>query len=197
MTTSEARVRTLPSLAPGEISAGQVQALPAGQVKLLDVRSAGEFRTFHAPGALNVPLDEVGSRLDDLVRVPGPVVVVCHAGSRAAQAAERIAAAGKSDVHVLTGGMVAWQQESGAIERGKPTWALERQVRLVAGVLVMTGVLASVFLPGAQWLSFAVGAGLTFAAVSNTCMMGNLLAKLPYNRGSRADVDRAVEALLR
>lgn len=180
---------------PAEVSPSLVQAMPAGSFQLLDVRTAGEFRTCHIPGAVNVPVDQIGRHRERLAQVAGPVVVVCQAGPRATQAQGLLAAAGKKDLHVLLGGMVGWQQAEGDVERGEPRWALERQVRLVAGSLVLVAVVGSVLVPGLKWLAAAVGAGLTFAAVSNTCMMGNVLSKLPYNRGSRADVERAVAAL--
>lgn len=195
MTTTDARAGSTDRPLDGDVSASRVQALPAGSFQLLDVRTAGEFRTCHIPGAVNVPLDQVARHREQLSRAAGPLVVVCQAGSRAAQAAQQLKAAGVRDVHVLLGGMTAWQQAEGDVQRGEAAWALDRQVRLVAGVLVVAGVLSSVWVPGAEWISAAVGGGLAFAAVTNSCMMGNLLARLPYNRGSRADVERAVRAL--
>lgn len=192
MTTTAAR-----TTGPGqltEVSPSHVQAQPSGSFYLLDVRTAGEFRTCHIPGAVNVPLDQISRYREQLSRVPKPLVVVCQAGSRATQACEQLSAVG-TDVQVLSGGMIAWQQAEGDVERGEPTWALERQVRLVAGSLVLAGVLGSTLVPKLKWLSAAVGGGLTFAAVSNTCMMSNVLSKLPYNRGSQADVERAVKTL--
>lgn len=180
---------------PVQVSAGGVQALPQGSFHLLDVRSAGEYRTCHIPGAVNVPLAQIGRFREQLRQADKPVVVVCEAGSRATQACKQLLTTGM-DVKVLSGGMVAWQQADGDVERGEPIWALERQVRLVAGSLVLAGVLGSTLVPKAKWLSAAVGTGLTFAAVSNTCMMGNVLMKLPYNRGSNADVEQAVKTLV-
>lgn len=195
MTTTDARPSSTDRRLSGDVSASRLQALPAGSFQLLDVRTAGEFRTCHIPGAVNVPLDQVGRHREQLARATGPLVVVCQAGSRAAQAAQQLEAAGAGDVHVLLGGMNAWQQAEGDVERGEPAWALDRQVRLVAGAMVVAGVITSTWLPQAKWLSAAVGGGLAFAAVTNSCMMGNLLARLPYNRGSRGDVARAVQAL--
>lgn len=74
-------------------------------------------------------------------------------------------------------------------------WSIERQVRLVAGSLVAGGVLASLRFPKARFLSGAVGGGLVFAAVSNTCTMGVLLGKLPFNRANAGDLDAALAAL--
>lgn len=176
---------------PAEMSPSQVQALPEGSYRLLDVRTDSEFRTCHIPGAVNVPLDQVGRYRDQLLAAQEPVVVVCQMGGRAKQAQDKLTQAGGSDFPVLAGGMTAWQQAEGPVVQGEQRWGLERQVRLVAGLIVLLSILGSLAVPGLKFVAGFVGAGLTFAAVSNTCMMGNLLARLPYNRGSRRDVERA------
>jgi hypothetical protein len=79
---------------------------------------------------------------------------------------------------------------------GAQRWDLERQVRLVAGSIVALSVLASIFVPGFKWVALFIGSGLVFAAVSNTCMMGMLLAKLPYNRGATCDAQTIVGQLV-
>ena len=194
MTAAPVADRPLPPrVSPAELQL-HLRAAPAG-VRLLDVRSAGEFLTCRIPTALNVPLDQLPRYRDQLSACPDPVVLVCQLGGRAEQAQRLLAEAGHPRAHVLEGGMVAWQQAAGEVEQGEPRWALERQVRLVAGSIVLAGVLGSTRVPQLKWISGAIGAGLTFAALSNTCMMGMLLSKLPYNRGSRRDVELAVSAL--
>jgi DUF2892 family protein len=89
--------------------------------------------------------------------------------------------------------MNAWQATGGAVRTGRPRWALERQVRLVAGSIVLLAVVASTVFPPAKWAAAFIGAGLTFAAISNTCAMGMLLAN--YNRGPRTDLGGVVAAL--
>lgn len=183
---------------PERLSAAELRALlRAGDrpVRLLDVRTAGEHRTCRIPSAVNVPLDQLPRHRDRVAAGAAPVVLVCQSGARASQAHRLLTEAGHPEAAVLDGGMAAWQQSAGEVELGEPTWAMERQVRLVAGSLVLGGILASTRVPRAKWLSGAVGAGLTFAALSNTCMMANLLGKLPYNRGSRREVEAAVGAL--
>ena len=96
---------------------------------------------------------------------------------------------------VLDGGIMAWQATDAPITRGVPRWDLERQVRLVAGSIVLVSVLASVFVPQLKWVAAFIGAGLTVAAVTNTCAMGLMLSKLPYNRGARYDLDSVVARL--
>ena len=60
---------------------------------------------------------------------------------------------------------------------------------------MLTSVLGSVVAPKTKWLAAAIGAGLTHAAVSNTCAMAAVLSKLPYNRGAEADPETLVSRL--
>jgi hypothetical protein len=69
---------------------------------------------------------------------------------------------------------------------------LDRQARFVAGLLALIGVLLAWFVnTGFVWLPAMLGAGLVFAAVTDSCVMGMMLAKLPWNRAldekARAD----------
>jgi rhodanese-related sulfurtransferase len=157
---------------------------------LIDVRTPAEFEAGHIPGAVNVPLDELKGTLDQLCAVLDDhhdVVLVCRSGARAGQAQEALQAAGLTSPAVLSGGIVDWEKTGGAVNRGRQSWELERQVRLAAGSLVVAGVLGSTVAPKAKWLSGFVGGGLVFAAVSNTCAMGMALAQMPWNkRGARA-----------
>jgi hypothetical protein len=96
---------------------------------------------------------------------------------------------------MLTGGITAWQAAHAPVITGTPRWDLERQVRLIAGSIVLLAVLASTLVEPAKWVAAFIGAGLAFAALTNTCAMGMLLAELPYNRGPRTDLDQVVTAL--
>ncbi len=165
------------------------EAVAAGRVRVLDVRTPAEFETMHIPGAYNVPLDtleehrkELSNHLDD------DVVLVCRSGVRATRAEQALAGVGRPNLRVLSGGVLAWEQAGGEVRRGAQRWQLERQVRLVAGSLVLTSVLTSLVVKRAQLLAGGVGAGLTLAAVSNSCLMGSILMKLPYNRSRTYDV---------
>ncbi|MGW6982984.1 rhodanese-like domain-containing protein [Streptomyces sp. NPDC054932] len=165
--------------------------------RVLDVRTPGEFRTSHIPGSCNVPLDTLREhRAELLTHLDEDVVLVCRSGARAAQAEQALAEAGLPDLPVLDGGMMAWEAAGAPVNRGEARWDLERQVRLIAGSVVLVTGVVGVFVPGAHLIGTAFGAGLTFAALSNTCAMGMLLSKLPYNRGPRTDI-RTVLAPLR
>lgn len=166
------------------------------EVRVLDVRTAAEFGTAHIPGSYHVPLDTLGEHCPEICRVDSDVVLVCQSGARADQAAQKLSAAGMTGMRVLTGGINAWTGAGGEVIRGEEKWAMDRQVRLVAGSISLTGILLSTKLPRAKWLAGFVGAGLTFSALSNTCAMANLLGRLPYNRGSSTDVAATVDALI-
>ncbi|MEU7922431.1 rhodanese-like domain-containing protein [Micromonospora zamorensis] len=164
--------------------------------RLLDVRTPAEFETSHIPGSYNVPLDLLREHREELRNhLDEDVVLVCRTGARATQAEQTLAGVGLPNLKVLDGGIMAWQAANAPIRQGAPRWDLERQVRLVAGSIVLVSVLGSVFVPQLKWVAGFIGAGLTFAAVSNTCAMGMMLGKLPYNRGSNCDVDTIVGQL--
>ncbi len=181
------------------VTAGELRGLleTHQDVRILDVRTPAEFRTAHIPGAYNVPLDHLPESIAELTHVSDDLVVVCQSGARATKACDALRGAGLDTVALLDGGMQAWQAVGGEVNIGTPTWALERQVRLVAGSIVLASILASLKFPKARFLAGAIGGGLTFAALSNTCAMGSLLMKLPYNAGSvdvRAVVGRMQSA---
>lgn len=183
---------------PTTVEAAQVREFREAdpQVRLIDVRTPGEFASSHIPGSYNVPLNLLREHREELVARHGdPVVLVCASGARAEQARSLLESAGLDRLSVLHGGITSWEHEGGELNRGRGTWAMERQVRLVAGLLVLTGVVASTAFAPLKWIAGFVGAGLTFAAVTNTCAMSRVLGLLPHNRTSTADGRTLVEAL--
>jgi rhodanese-related sulfurtransferase len=156
------------------------------RAQLVDVRSATEFATAHLPGAVNIPLEQIESRTADL-ETNTPVVLVCQGGTRARLASELLAASGK-DLVVLEGGTGAWLQAGNpAVRSTASRWALERQVRLAAGLLGFIGVVLAVTV-SPWWLILPgfVGCGLIFAGCTGFCPMGEVLARLPWNRPRRS-----------
>ena len=157
------------------------------EVAVIDVRTPGEFESVHLPSSKNRPLDQLDLYVDEIrsLRETGAeVVLVCRSGSRAHQAQEALEAAGVVDLPILEGGVLAWQADDGDVVQDVIRWDLERQVRLVAGGIVAASIAVSVVYPPARFVAGAVGLGLMFAAVTNTCTLGMLLSKLPYNRPS-------------
>src|SRR5450759_1689384 len=75
---------------------------------LLDVRSRGEYVQGHIDGSTLVPLDQLAASLAQLAATPTPIIVICHSGARASTAATALRRAGKTDVHILGGGVSSW-----------------------------------------------------------------------------------------
>ena len=156
--------------------------LHAGErLQLVDVRSHNEYRAGHIPGAINIPMERCEVRLEDL-HVSAPIVLVCQSGTRAGVTHE-ILKPHRADLMVLEGGTSAWEAAGLPVVRDVATrWSLERQTRLGAGLLILAGAVGSLFWPPALGLAIFVGAGLTFAGLTDICGMGLVLAKMPWNR---------------
>jgi rhodanese-related sulfurtransferase len=168
------------------------------EISLIDVRTPAEFREMHVAFAKNVPLD----RLDAAAFANGqgdgdrPVYVVCLKGGRGQQASERLLAAGCKNVVNVAGGTIACEAAGLPMTRGQAAMSLERQVRIAAGSLVLVGSALAWFVHP-YWLVVPafVGAGLVFAGVTDTCGMGLLLARMPWNRiGESAPACLATES---
>lgn len=161
-------------------------AVQSGQaVELIDVRTPAEFGEVHVSFARNVPLDQL--RADQLAARAGhasqPIYVICRSGSRGKQACEKLLAAGCSNIMNVEGGTQAWEQAGLPVIRGQKAFSLERQVRIAAGSLVLLGaMLGWIVHPAFIGLSAFVGAGLIFAGVTDTCGMGMVLARMPWNK---------------
>ena len=165
-------------------------------VTVLDVRSPAEFETRHITGSYNLALDLVSEHAPQLAaRLDRKVVLVCQSGVRASQAQQRLAATGMDNLHILTAGVPGYAAAGGPVVHGRPRWALERQVRLVAGGLVVAGIVASRWAPKAVGLAGAIGTGLTISALTDTCTMGRMLSALPYNRGTHTDAQQLLNRL--
>ena len=165
---------------------------------ILDVRTPAEFETSHIDGSLNVPLDllnEHGPKVAEKLDQDRDIVLVCRSGQRATQAQQLLQREGVNNGTVLEKGIADWEGQGFDVNRGVQRWDLERQVRLVAGSIVLSSVLGSVVIPKLKWVAAGIGGGLTFAAISNTCAMGNALSKLPYNRGASTDAEAVLSRL--
>lgn len=169
-------------------AAEMLEKLKSGRsIEMVDVRTPLEFREIHVEGAKLAPLD----RLDPKEIMAGrdastePLYVVCASGTRAKEACAKFVAAGFGNVVCVEGGTRALEQAGAPVQRGKKGMSLERQVRLGAGLMALTGsILALTVHPYWAGLSAFVGAGLTFAGITDICGMGILLGRMPWNNVS-------------
>ena len=179
---------TAPTVTITSLEAEDLKAhLASGeQPMIIDVRTPAEFESMHIRGAYNVPLSMLAEHTKEFAsRFEDGVVLVCQSGVRAEEARERLAAAGLETASVLAGGTAAFADAGGDVVRGKKRWAMDRQVRMVAGSLVLAGFVGSrVVSRPVGYLSAAVGAGLTWSALSDSCAMASALSKMPWNKAS-------------
>jgi rhodanese-related sulfurtransferase len=171
------------------------------ELTVIDVRTPGEYAGGHIPGALNIPLDQLDRALPDIRTAAqrGEVLVVCASGARSENACRILADEG---IHTATlvGGTGAWAAQGHDLHRPegstKATWGMERQVRLTAGSVVLMGLALGEFVhPAFRLLSAGIAGGLVLSAVTNTCGMAAMLAKLPYNRPRQADLEATLTRL--
>lgn len=171
---------TVTAVTPGQA------AVRLGEFTVVDVRSAGEYAGGYLPGAHNIPLERLDEAADALGAAAArrPLLLVCASGNRSAKGCARLAGRGV-EAATLEGGTSAWAAAGHPVERpagARAPWPMDRQVRLAAGSLVAAGFVAGRFWRPAHWLSGAIGAGLVFSGVTNTCGMAAVLARLPHNR---------------
>ncbi len=154
-----------------------------GECQVIDVREFSEFNSERIADAKLMPLSNFEKHEAEIDHTK-PVYIMCRSGNRAKQAAERLTTKGFTDIHVIEGGMSAWSGANLPVIKGdSKVWSLERQVRFAAGAFVLTGVLLGVFVsPYFILLSGFVAAGLMFSAVTDTCGMGMVLARMPWNQ---------------
>jgi rhodanese-related sulfurtransferase len=169
------------TIRPQELDRLRTQGHP---LELIDVRTPVEYREVHVPFARNLPLSDLDPGEIRRTQKSGEsLYVICKSGGRGAQAGEKLIAAGCQDVVNVEGGTQAWVDAGLPVIRGRKAVSLERQVRIAAGLLVLVGVALGYFVhEGFLGLAAFVGAGLVFAGVIDTCGMGMILARMPWNR---------------
>jgi rhodanese-related sulfurtransferase len=109
--------------------------------RLVDVRTPAEFETAHIAGSYNVPLDVLDKHSREIAQRfnhDADVVLVCRSGQRSTKAQALLRDAGLTIGRVLENGITDWEGRGFAVDRGRQRWDLERQVRLVAGSIVLT-----------------------------------------------------------
>lgn len=148
---------------------------------IVDVRSPIEFEGERIEGSLSMPLETLDASLHALPE-QAELVVVCRTGVRATIAAEALGRAGHRS-RVLEGGVLAWRGAKLPLKVGRKRLPVDRQVQLIAGSMVLTGVaLGTLVNPWFLGISAFFGAGLTFAGATGTCGLAHVLMRMPWNR---------------
>lgn len=154
---------------------------------IVDVRTPLEFSEVRATTARNIPLDALDPHAVMKQRsesAKDPLYVICKSGARSAKACQKFIDAGYANVINVEGGTEAWLAAGLPVVRGKKVMSLERQVRIAAGAIVLAGAIAALVTGNVYFAGIPafVGAGLMFAGISDSCAMGLLIAKMPWNQ---------------
>jgi len=159
------------------------QWMKGNKAVLIDIRETDEYIREHVPEAHLVPLS--GFNPEDFPKEHNKIAVFhCKSGGRTEASAGRILGTGFKEVYQLEGGLQAWRDAGLSVnENLRAPISIMRQVQITAGVLVVLGVLLSVFVsPWFLLLSGIVGAGLAQAGVTGNCAMATVLSRMPWNR---------------
>ena len=157
--------------------------MQAEQRRMIDVREYPEFAAGHIEGSELVPLGSLEATSEHWDR-EGPLTLVCRSGRRSEQARALLAGKGFTNLEILRGGIETCEFSGVALVRlPRRPWSMERQVRAIAGVMILISLaLAQIVSPWFLVWTTGVGAGLTFAGVTDVCLMATVLGKLPWNR---------------
>lgn len=156
---------------------------------IVDVRTSAEIKAKALPGAVHLPLqnisvDALQQAINQQSAKPEKIYFLCHSGRRAENAVKQIDGQVSQSLVVIEGGIQAIEKMNAdwVVNQGKAI-SIERQVRIAAGGLVLGGVILG-FAVHSAWfaLSGFVGAGLMFSGITDNCMMGLIIAKMPWNK---------------
>lgn len=157
--------------------------IASGEAVLVDIREADEHAREKIGAARHAPLSKISTA--GLGFAPAhPVIFHCKSGGRTAANAAALARAATCEAYMLEGGIEAWKAAGlhVTLDRRQPL-EIMRQVQIIAGSLVLAGVLLGFAVhPGFFGVSAFVGAGLAFAGVTGWCGMAKALAFAPWNR---------------
>jgi rhodanese-related sulfurtransferase len=150
----------------------------------LDVRTSAEYQSAHIKSSVLQPLATLeAAHIKNLLKNKSPCIIVCRSGNRAQHAFAKLQAEGNEPLYVLEGGLMAWQALNLPVIEGKSVMALDRQVRIAAGSLTLLGLALAYFIhPAFALISACIGAGLVYSGVTDSCGMGCILSKMPWNK---------------
>lgn len=172
---------SIPQISPLEAK----RRLDAGTAVLIDIREPAEYARENIAAARLVPLSRLSPEEFARERAAATTIIFhCQSGNRTCMNFDRLEAVGLPEVYVLEGGLGAWKQAGlpTRLDRKQPI-ELQRQVMIVAGSLVVAGLLLGYFVsPWFMAISAFMGCGLVFAGLSGWCGLAKLLMLMPWNK---------------
>ncbi|WP_419902999.1 rhodanese-like domain-containing protein [Kiloniella sp.] len=160
-----------------------VERLKNEDIFLVDIRNAQEYADECLKSSINIPIEELKD--NDFENIRNKVVVFyCRGGHRTAQATELLRKQPFKEIVILEGGLMAWKAQRLATKKStRAPMDIMRQVQIIAGSLVMLGVVLGVTVsPNYLFISGFVGGGLFLAGISGFCGMARFLRFMPWNK---------------
>ena len=159
-------------------------------IVVIDLRTPAEVEKERLEDCHCIPVHEINTEnVKSLLQEKGKnssetIYLLCQSGKRAEMATQKLATDDELKTVILHGGLNAIKSEGETtITSKRKVIPLERQVRITAGALVLTGiVLGFAVNPSLFYLSAFVGAGLVFSGITDTCPMAMLIARMPWNQ---------------
>ncbi len=157
---------------------------------VVDLRTAAEFSGECLHDCVHLPVQELTTEgLEAELKRKGldkdtPIYLLCQSGRRANMAVEKLQHTGNFNFVILDGGLNAIKQHGMQTHSsGKKVIPLERQVRITAGLLILLATtLGFAFHPGFFLIAAFVGAGLTYAGLTDHCGIAFVLTRMPWNK---------------
>lgn len=165
------------------ISPQQARALADTGAVFADIRAADEYARSRVCGAHHCPVERL-AEMDVPLANAKVIVYYCKSGNRTRLNAAALKVPAGAEAYILEGGLDAWTRAGLPIERSASApLDLSRQVQIVAGSLIVLGVVLGVWVsPWFLLLAGFVGCGLVFAGISGFCGLARLLLIMPWNR---------------
>ncbi len=150
---------------------------------LIDVREYAEFTNGRIKSSRHIPLNSLG-KLHEEKDTSETIYLISQKSNRSEAAQNMLKIIGFDNAIKVSGGLDAWKQAGFETEKdNEGPWELERQVNLIAGILVILGVILGLSL---HWsfvlLSAVVGLILAFEAITKTDLTRQLILKIPWNQ---------------
>lgn len=148
---------------------------------MVDVREPAEYADMHLYGAINIP--STSFTVDDFEPFRGrPIFLICNTGVRVARVMETLREAGFEDVRANSVQMQAYSEQTADNPGIEGSWTVDRQFRLVLGILLLTSLLGVLISePLLLGIAAIIATGLTVTALIDRCYFKMLIARMPWN----------------
>jgi len=150
----------------------------------IDVRTEGEHDAVRIPHTINIPVDQLKNHASEL-RKYDEIYLHCASGSRSQLACTILTECGFDNQCSVEGGLNAWRMENlPIVGNNKNRIPIMRQVLIVAGTVVLAGLIFTIVLQNDFFLTLplAISIGFLYAGFSGNCLMTKLLIKAPWNQ---------------